>query len=236
MVYTVVLYHPEFEIETREKDRLTIQGIIFDLDGTLVDTLDDLSEAMNAALAQLNRPTVSREQCREMIGYGLRKFAELALGPDHAEHADALVARMVAVYREHCLDKTVVYDGMADVIATLSDRGIRLAVLTNKNQSPAETITHHYFGADTFDIIVGAVDGRPAKPDPQTTLNILRRWNLGTDAVLFVGDSETDIRTARAAGVRGVGCEWGFRTKAQLLDAGADILIQHPAQILNQLG
>ena len=128
--------------------------------------------------------------------------------------------------------KTVSYPGIDEVLAVLLQRGIRLAVLTNKNQPVAETICRNYFDHDVFDPVMGAAGGRKVKPDPQTTLDILKQWNLIPDEVLFVGDSEPDIHTAIAAGVRSVGCEWGFRSKDQLLEAGAVIIIQHPKQIL----
>jgi phosphoglycolate phosphatase len=214
---------------------LIIKGIIFDLDGTLVDTLDDLTNSMNAALAQLGRPQRSPEACRKMIGYGLRRFAEQALGPEAIELTDELVTRMVEHYRDHCLEKTAPYEGMQDLIATLARQGIRLAVLTNKNQAPAAVITRHYFGTETFDPIVGAEEGRKVKPDPTTALDILNVWNLRADEVLFVGDGETDVQTAQNAGVRCIGCEWGFRSREQLTEAGADILIQHPGEILDYL-
>ena len=212
------------------------KGTIFDLDGTLVDTLDDLTDSMNAALTQLGQPRRLRDECREMIGHGLHKFAERALDHGHIQLADELVTRMVDYYKDHCFLKTAPYPGMEDVITILSKRGVRLAVLTNKDQAPAEMITCHYFGDNTFDPIVGAADGRKVKPDPQTTLDILKQWNLTTDEVLFVGDSEADIQTAINAGVRCLACQWGFRSKAQLIEAGAEILIQQPEQILELIG
>ena len=200
-----------------------------------MDTLGDLTDAMNAALAQLGRPPHTSEQCRTMIGYGLHTFAEKALGPDHADQTDDLVERMATYYLDHCLVKTIVYEGMFDTIETLSEQGLKLAVLTNKNQKPAEIVTCHYFGHDAFDPIVGAAEGRKTKPDPTATLDILNQWNLSTSDVLFVGDSETDVQTARNAGIRSIGCLWGFRSKEQLTEAGVDILIEHPRQILDYL-
>ena len=211
---------------------LVTKGILFDLDGTLVDTLDDLTDSMNAALAQLSRPERSPNQCREMIGHGLNKFSERALGDEYIQLAGELLTRMVDYYKDHCLLKTTVYPDMEDVIATLLERGVRLAVLTNKNQASAEVIIHHYFGKDMFNPIIGVTDGRKVKPDPQTTLDIIKDWGLAADDVLFVGDSEADVQTAINAGVRCLACEWGFRSKEQLLEAGAEILIQQPGQIL----
>lgn len=211
---------------------LTAKGIIFDLDGTLVDTLDDLTDSMNAVLTQLGQPVRSPDECRTMIGHGLHTFAARALGPQQAHLTDTLVARMVDYYQGHCLLKTVSYSGIDEVLQVLLQRGIRLAVLTNKNQRVAEMICRHYFDPGVFDPVIGAAEGRKVKPDPQTTLDILKQWDLSPDEVLFVGDSEPDIHTAIAAGVRSVGCEWGFRSKDQLLEAGAVIIIQHPNQIL----
>jgi phosphoglycolate phosphatase len=216
--------------------QLSIHGIIFDLDGTLVDTLDDLTDSMNAALAQLGRPQHTPESCRTMIGYGLRTFAEQALGPDHVGLTDELMQRMVTYYLNHCLIKTSAYEGMKETIRALSQQGIQLAVLTNKNQTPAEIISRHYFGTDVFDPVVGAADERKSKPDPTTTLDILNQWDLGKNEVLFVGDSETDVQTAINAGLRCIGCLWGFRSKEQLREAGTEILIEHPRQILNYMG
>lgn len=213
---------------------LGIQGIIFDLDGTLVDTLDDLTDSMNAALSQVGRPARTPGECRQMIGHGLRRFAELALGTGCLELTDALIERMVSHYRSHCLRKTTAYPGMQETVNRLAAQGIRLAVLTNKNQPPAEIITRHYFG-DVFNPVVGAMDGRTPKPDPQSTLEIMDGWGLNKEAVLFVGDSETDIRTAENAGIRCLACEWGFRSKDQLLQAGAVSLISHPRRILDIL-
>ena len=211
------------------------KGIIFDLDGTLVDTLDDLTDSMNAALVQVGRPARPRQECMGMIGHGLRKFAERAVGPDHLELTDALIERMAAHYIDHCVLKTTPYPGMEEVITTLSKKGLRLGVLTNKNQAPSEIIVRHFFGC-AFDPIVGAADGRETKPDPQTTLDILAGWGLDADEVIFIGDSETDIQTATNAGIRCVACEWGFRSKEQLVEAGGEILIREPGQILEFIG
>jgi phosphoglycolate phosphatase len=212
------------------------KGAIFDLDGTLLDTLEDLTVSMNYGLSELGCPVRHRDECRRMIGNGLIKFAERALPQDRKELRDKLLTVMTAHYKEHCLVKTAPYEGISHVIQVLSDKGVRLAVLTNKNQKPAELVVRHFWGDDHFDPVVGFCEGRKVKPEPESTLAIIMQWHLAASEVIFFGDSEVDIQTAHAAGVKSVGCEWGFRVREQLLAAGADLLIQKPIQILDFWG
>lgn len=215
--------------------RVGCKGIIFDLDGTLLDTLGDLTVSMNYGLSRLGCPARRREECRRMIGNGLTKFAERALPENRRNLRDELLKIMVAHYQQHCLVETAPYKGISDVVEALRDKGIRLAVLTNKNQKPAELIIKRFWGEGIFDPVVGICEGRKVKPEPESTLEILEQWQLDASEVIFIGDSEVDIQTVHAAGVTGVGCEWGFRDKEQLLVAGAKILIQKPIQILDFL-
>lgn len=209
------------------------KGVIFDLDGTLIDTLEDLTDSMNYALAKLGYPPRHSKECRRMIGNGLAKFAERALPKNHKHFRDELQEIMASHYQQHCLIKTAPYEGIEDVVRMLGDRGIRMAVLTNKNQAPAEKVIGYFWKRCLFDPVVGICDGRKVKPDPQSTLAVLEQWQLAASEVIFVGDSEVDIQTANAAGVPSVGCEWGFRDKGQLAAVGAKILIQKPMQILD---
>lgn len=212
------------------------KGVIFDLDGTLVNTLADLTNAMNFALNELGCPARSAEDCRQMIGRGLRRFAYDALPDDKKDLCGQLVERMVQRYQQHCLEETYVYDGICQLLEELSRRGLRLGVLTNKKQAPTDRIIRHFFRDGLFDPVIGENDGRKVKPDPQTTLEIIAGWGLTRPEVLYAGDSDIDIQTAHAAGVQCVGCEWGFRSRRQLIDAGAEILIQRPQQLLDFLG
>lgn len=170
-----------------------------------------------------------------MIGNGLMKFAERALPANQKNLCDELVRIMVSHYQQHCLIKTSPYDGIVDVIEHLMTKKVRMAVLTNKNQKPTEAILEHFWEDGTFDPIVGICQGRKAKPDPESTLGILKQWQLPPSKVIFVGDSEIDVQTALAAGVTPIGCEWGFRDAEQIIAAGAEILIQKPIQILDYL-
>ena len=156
--------------------RVGCKGIIFDLDGTLLDTLGDLTASMNYGLSRLGCPTRRREECRRMIGNGLTKFAERALPENRKDLRDELLKIMVAHYQQHCLVETAPYKGISDVVEALRDKGIRLAVLTNKNQKPAELIIKHFWGEGIFDPVVGICEGRKVKPEPESTLEILEQW------------------------------------------------------------
>jgi len=214
---------------------LAINGIIFDLDGTLVDTLDDLTDSMNFALKTLGFPTHSRDRCRQMIGYGLTQFAGRALGAGNIAHRDKLLEVMTGHYRDHCFQKTKPYSGIVEVVLRLQKQGIRLAVLTNKNQEPAEKITEFYFGRGVFDPITGHQAGRKTKPDPEGVFAMMDRWRLPASEIILIGDSEVDIQTALAAGVLPVGVAWGFRSPDELRLAGAEKIIEASGQILELL-
>jgi phosphoglycolate phosphatase len=213
-----------------------IRGMIFDLDGTLVDTIEDLADAMNEGLSSLGCPTLTVEQAAGMVGSGLKNFVSQALPADRQDLQADLLSRMVSFYRQNCLNKTRPYEGLVETLDLLRRKGIRLAVLTNKNQAPAEIIVNHYFGTDLFNPVIGALDGRKVKPDPQTTLEIIQAWGLERSQVLYVGDSDIDVLTAKAAQVTCVACQWGYRSLDQLKAAGAEILIRHPRQLLDFLG
>ena len=210
-------------------------GIIFDLDGTLADSIEDLTDAMNYGLAQLGLPAQPAEVYRKMVGDGVKKFVERALGPEHVSRADQLLEAMTGYYLEHCLEKTLPYSGMKQTVETLSAMGIRLAVLTNKNHAPSVKVVEHLFGSGTFNPIIGMSPGRERKPDPASAFEILNAWSLPADRVLFVGDSDIDIHTAKAAGMEVAGAAWGYRTADLLKQSGADTVIDHPKQILDLL-
>lgn len=212
---------------------LAVKGIIFDLDGTLVDTLDDLTDSMNFGLLKLGFPARSADECREMIGHGLTNFAEEALGTADRGSRDKLLEVMTAHYRENCLRKTRVYDGVGYVVKVLKNKGIRLGVLTNKNQEPAEAIVRHYFGANLFEPVAGYAPGRAVKPEPGGVFEILEAWQLGADEAVLAGDSEADVKVAAAARVQFLGCEWGFRSRKELVEAGAERVISRPEEILD---
>ena len=207
--------------------------MFFDLDGTLVDTLDDLTDANNYALAQLGFPGYSPEQYKIFIGSGSRELCRKALPPDRANLTDTLLKIILDRYKDHCLDKTKAYGGIRELLAELNRRNIRLAVLSNKPDSLTRHIAIEIFGSECFEIIRGHLDGTPTKPDPTSVLAILEEMQLSPADVLYVGDSGTDMATAAAAQLASVGVTWGFRDRQELENTGAGHIIDQAAELLD---
>jgi phosphoglycolate phosphatase len=208
-----------------------IKGVIFDLDGTLVDTIEDLTEAMNHGLRMLGCPERTLDECAQMVGSGLKNFVSQALPAQRQELGDQLYTLMTSHYGQHLLDKTKPYEGIRQTVRQMRLQGIQLAVLTNKNQIPAERIIQALFDPMTFSPVVGNTENRKVKPDPQSTLEIISRWGRDRSEVVYVGDSDVDILTAAAAGIRCVACLWGYRSRQQLEEAGATMFIERPGQL-----
>lgn len=207
--------------------------VIFDLDGTLVDTLADLAGAMNYGLEQLGQPTHSLDECRKMIGNGVSKFAERALSDDKQHLHARLLEIMKKRYLKRCFEYSTVYTGLADTVNKLRNAGARLAVVTNKNADAASKVVEHFFGAGTFDVIIGVDGDKWVKPDPAGTNEIMRQIGLSNEDCMLVGDSDVDIATALNAKVKPVGVTWGFRSREELIKAGAETVIDKPGEILD---
>jgi len=189
---------------------------VLDLDGTLLDTLDDLADSVNAALGAVGLPPRQRAEIARFVGEGTRLLLDRAVAPRHDLLEPALAAWWIH-YRAHCLVHTRPYPGIP---ALLTRAGRRLAVHTNKPGSLARQTLAGTGLLDRFAVVSGG-DEAPRKPDPAGTLEIMRRLGARPADTVFIGDSPTDVRTARAAGVRLVGVAWGFRSEAELRAAGA---------------
>lgn len=211
------------------------QAVLFDLDGTLVNTLEDLTVSMNYALRRLGLPERPTDACRQMIGNGVEAFARRALGPHHVERQTQLIEIMMPYYRAHCMDHSRVYEGVSEVLNELHRRRLRLGVVTNKEHPHAEQVVGHYFPNGVFDAIVGVGPATPVKPDPTGTLRVLGNLGIDVDQAVFVGDSEIDKETVSNAAVRFVGVAWGFRGREHLARLGTETIIDRPAEILNVL-
>jgi len=210
-----------------------MKGILFDLDGTLLDTLDDLTAAVNAALEAFGYPRRSREEVRRFVGNGVRRLMELAV-PEGltGEEFEACFGRMRSYYAAHSAEKTAPYEGVPDLLAALKEREIPMALVSNKPEGlVAELAQLHFPGI--FAVTVGDLPGRARKPAPDMPLCALERLGLSGEEVCYVGDSEVDWQTARNAGLPIVSVTWGFRDRELLEGLKPDHLIDTPAQLLD---
>lgn len=209
--------------------------VIFDLDGTLLDTLADLGEAVNHALRKRGLPLHGREEYRRMVGHGIRNLVTQAL-PETEQEDEALIDACLADFKEyytaHIDVHTRPYEGMPELLRELRDHGVALAVASNKFQTGTETLIHEFFPDIPFACILGNRDGFPLKPDPEIVQEVLRKTGLPPEAAVLVGDSPTDMKTARNGGVRGIAVRWGYR---DMSPADADALVSSPAELRDLL-
>lgn len=210
-------------------------AVIFDLDGTLLNTLGDLRAATNHALEVRGLPPHSMEEIRQFIGNGIRLLIRRAMpeGTPEAE-IDAALDDFKAYYAAHIHDRTVPYDGIPQLLTALRKRGIKVAVLSNKIDSASQQLIEYFFPGKT-DVVFGEHVGVPRKPDPTSCRMVMQQLGVQPEQVLYVGDSGTDMQTAKNAGLYAVGVTWGFRSKEVLLKYGADVLVHWPEQILQIL-
>jgi len=215
---------------------MTFDAMIFDLDGTLLDTIDDLTDSMNWALAQQGLPPHSPDACKYFVGDGVEVFARRALG-ERAD--DKLVASVVAVYRrryaDHWADRTRPYPGIAELLAGLDRRGLKKAVFSNKPDDTTRLTVATLLKDFRFDIVRGARADVPLKPDPAGALALAADLGAAPSRVLYLGDTNTDMQTALAAGMYPLGALWGFRPAEELTASGAKALIAQPMELLKFL-
>lgn len=196
------------------------RAVVFDLDGTLVDSLADIAVAVNSTLTTFGRPEHSLEAFNAMVGWGLRRLLEIAGGPDPWDDFEGAYAYLVEVYRARPLVHTRAYPGVADLLASLAGR-VRLGVVSNKEDSLVRTIVAGTLPGVAFDAVVGARPGWPAKPDPRALVALLDEWAVAPADCAYLGDSDVDMQTAVRAGVVGCGALWGFRDEEELRRHGA---------------
>ena len=208
--------------------------VIFDLDGTLLDTIGDLAVACNAALALRGLPQHSYEEYCHFVGNGIMRLVERALPEElRTPYTVAAVrADFVKYYTEHIDAYTKPYDGIPELVAGLVRRGVRIAVASNKFQAGTEKLVRLFFPDVPFAAVFGQREGVPLKPDPAVVEEILSLTGAAKERVLYVGDSGVDMQTAAAAGVRSVGVTWGFRKRGELVESGAVHIVDRPAEIL----
>ena len=208
--------------------------MIFDLDGTLVDTLDDIAASMNAALAARGYATRTSEEYRSLVGWGLRALAASVLPPEARDDAtvDGCYADALAAYLERPAAHTRAYPGIPETLAAIAARGIPCAVLSNKADAVVRLVVDSVLDAGAFRAVRGERPGIPRKPDPTAALEVASRLGAEPQEVLYLGDSGVDMRTARAAGFFAVGASWGFRDREELVRDGAEVVIDHPIELI----
>ena len=214
---------------------ITYGTFIFDLDGTLLDTLGDLAASVNYALKSHGMPEHSVDDVRQFVGNGVRKLMERAI-PDGAANPDFEVtfATFREYYMAHSLDTTRPYTGIPETLEALKARGCRLAVVSNKMMAATQALCHHFF-PDTIEVAIGEDEARGIrkKPAPDTVFEALRQLNVGKSGEVYVGDSDVDIQTAANAGIPCISVLWGFRDRDFLIRHGAQTLITAPQELLN---
>ena len=207
------------------------KACIFDLDGTLLDTLDDLANSVNEALHDFEQPQRTREEVRRFVGNGVRVLMRRAMGEGvDRETGDAIFERFLRVYEREKAHYTCPYEGVEEALAFLTAAGIRLAVLSNKNDDAVGVLCQKYF-PDTFELTQGLVDGIRPKPAPDALLLICEKLGIRVEDAVYIGDSEVDVETAKSCGMRLVACDWGFRDKAVLEESGATTIISSPKDL-----
>ncbi|MHB8763835.1 MAG: HAD family hydrolase [Deferrisomatales bacterium] len=216
---------------------MTRTAVIFDLDGTLVDSLEDLADSMNAVLTRAGLPGHPLAAYRYFVGEGIEALVLRALPADRRDEAAhaGFVAAMREEYGRRYLDKTRPYPGVPELLDGLTARGVPLAVLSNKPHGPTVEMVAKLLGRWPFRAVAGARPGVPKKPDPTAAVAIAAELGVAPGSVVYVGDTATDMRTAGAAGMFGVGVLWGFRTADELREAGARALVGKPGEILGLL-
>lgn len=215
--------------------RLALRASIFDLDGTLLDTLADIASACNATLAKLGYPQHPLNAYATMVGNGFEVLIKRALPQDRQPDAcdiEEITQAARAWYASHLMDQTKPYDGMAKTLADLAESGIKLGVLSNKPDQLCVKLIRHYFPSIPFVIVRGASSDIALKPDPGALLSMLEAMSIPASSACYIGDSDVDMRTAINAGVKGIGAAWGFRGRKELEDAGASVVIDSPAQLV----
>lgn len=210
-----------------------IKAVLFDLDGTLVNSLKDLATGVNHTLAYYGYPVHAVDKYRYFAGDGIPKMIERAL-PENSRSREIIEKcrdTFLLYYGEHYADYTAPYIGVPETVSELKTMGIKLAVVSNKAQAMADIVVSKLY-PKTFDIVAGKRENYNTKPDPALTLEIIKELSLKPCECLFCGDSGMDMQTAVRCGAVGVGVLWGFRTREELLDSGAEFLIDKPESIL----
>lgn len=207
------------------------QLAIFDLDGTLLNTLEDLADSTNYVLSLHGYPVRTLEEVRRFVGNGIRRLIEQAVPEDvDAEIVDKLFAEFIPHYQEHCADKTRPYDGVIELLQNLKRQGIKLAVVSNKADHAVKELCDNYF-PNLLEVSVGERAEIRRKPAPDTVNEVLQLLQIEREQVVYIGDSDVDVQTAKNADMDCIAVDWGFRDKDCLQEAGAKVIVSTTKQV-----
>lgn len=212
------------------------RACIFDLDGTLTDTLESLTYSVNKTMEKLGERSITSEQCRQFVGDGAKALIERTLRAAGDEELTRLEQAMEVygkVFSVNCTYNVKPYDGIVEMLDSLRERGIKVAVLSNKPHLQTIDVVTEILGKERFDCMNGQREGVKRKPDPAGVFEIMKELGVNKEECLYIGDSDVDMKTAIRAGVTSVGVSWGFRSREVLKEAGADYIIDTPKELLN---
>lgn len=212
------------------------KACIFDLDGTLTDTLESLTYSVNATLKELSLPSITSEQCKSFVGSGARFLIERALqasGDKELSHIEEAMEIYGRIFKVNCTYHVAPYDGIVEMLKTLKDAGIKLAVLSNKPHLQTVDVVAGFFEEGMFAHVQGQQEGVPRKPDPTAVLLIAEKLCVDQSECVYIGDSDVDMQTGNAAGMETVGVTWGFRPKEVLITNGAKHTIDKPEELIS---
>ena len=208
------------------------KAVIFDLDGTLLDTLEDLADSVNHVLKEAGYPSRTIEEVRAFVGNGIRKLIERSVPEGTSvDSIDIIHKNFIAYYGKHCMEKTKPYDSIMEMLHTLQNAGCKVAVVSNKADYAVQILCDKYFN-HIFDAALGEQTGTPKKPAPDAVFNVLNTLNVLPSEAVYVGDSDVDILTARNSNMDEIIVTWGFRDEAFLKEQGAKVLISNPSELI----
>jgi len=207
---------------------------IFDMDGTILDTLEDLADSMNYCLRKRGMPERSLNEIKSFVGNGIRRLVEQAV-PEGTDEGtiEEIYSAYIEYYKDHCAIKTRPYEGIREVLKKLKDRGVLTAVVSNKADPAVKKLCEEYFDG-LFDYAAGDREGMRRKPYPDSVISVMEHFGAHPDEVVYIGDSEVDLQTARNAGVDVITVSWGFREESYLRSVGAEKIIHEPDEILKE--
>ncbi|MFK4785928.1 HAD family hydrolase [Fusobacterium sp. MFO224] len=212
-----------------------IKAILFDMDGTLMNTLDDLTDSTNHILGKNNLPKRTKEEVRSFLGHGIRWTIAKAVPEGTDENIiDKCYREMLVYYKKHSMIKTAPYNGVKQAMENLHKEGYKIAIITNKAESSAKKISEKFFG-DMVDFTIGDDEVTPLKPCPENIYRALKNLNLTKEEAVYVGDSEVDVLTGKNSSMEMIAVLWGFRDKEILLKNGAKIFANNPLELEKEI-